>query len=443
MLTERMLSDRILSFRRVAALMTMAAGIAVAQPALTAIQDTLYRADGTRYNGTLFITWNAFQGGDTSNIATANMTLAVVNGVLRVNLVPTTTASPGAQYNVTFNSNGINQFSQAWAVPPSTVPLRVRDVMVSQGSVVGPAPVSSPVQISDVVGLSNALALTTQKGVGFAISRAAVINSSGQIDGAAGNLSDCVRVDGTSGPCGSGGGVLPSFADGEIPGGSVNGSNAVFTLAFTPSPPANLLLFRNGLRLDRGQDYTLAGSTITFFLGSIPQPGDLLLASYRYANPSNPLGQLAPPEVVCSSNGAATNLTTLTQLGSCTIAAGLLGTGDRLEVEYQYAHTGTSVGFSAEVHIGGTIVVTRSAPASESVFAGRTSFGISASSGETWDTQSWGASAVPFLAAAGGASEDITQALVLSFRGQMASTTSDTITLSNFTVIRYPAQTNQ
>ena len=94
------------------------------------------------------------------------------------------------------------------------------------------------------MGLENELALRPQEGVGFTVGRAAVINTSGQIDGAAGNLSDCVRVDGSSGPCGSGGGgVLPSFSDGEMPAGTINGSNTVFTLAFTPSPAASLDLF--------------------------------------------------------------------------------------------------------------------------------------------------------------------------------------------------------
>src|SRR5580698_10742090 len=91
------------------------AGLAEAQPALTTIQDILYRADGSRFNGTMFITWSAFQAGDTSNIATANVTLPVINGVLNVALVPTTTASAGAQYNVTYNQNGVNQFTQVWA----------------------------------------------------------------------------------------------------------------------------------------------------------------------------------------------------------------------------------------------------------------------------------------------------------------------------------------
>src|SRR5690242_16562136 len=155
-----------LSFRKPPIMLLAAAAMAAGQPALTTIQDILYRADGTRFNGTLFIAYNSFQAGDTSNIATANLTLPITNGVLRVQLVPTTTASAGAQYNVTYNSQGINQFTQVWAVPPSTVPLRVRDILVSQGTVVGPPPVTSPVQISDVVGLSNALALTPQKGVG-------------------------------------------------------------------------------------------------------------------------------------------------------------------------------------------------------------------------------------------------------------------------------------
>jgi hypothetical protein len=419
-----------------------APGSGLAQPALTTIQDILYRADGTRFSGTMYITYSSFQAGDTSSIATANLTLPIVNGALNVQLAPTTTASAGAQYNVTYNSNGVNQFSQAWAVPPSGVTLRVRDVLVSTGTVVGPQPVTSPIQISDVVGLQNALSLTAMRGVGFALGRTAVINSSGQIDGAAGNLSDCVRVDGSSGPCGSsGGGVLPSFSDGEVPGGSVNGTNRSFTLAFTPSPTASLELYLNGLRMEAGTDYVLVGRAVTFFTVSTPQTGDLLLASYRYANPSNPLGSLTSPQVLCSSVGASTSGTTQLSLGTCTLPAGLLGTGDRIEVRFQYSHTGSATGFTGEVHIGGTTVVSRTAASSETILAGRTDFG-SYSGAQLWDTQSWGGTALAFLAAAGSASIDITQALTIDFRGQMASAGSDSVTMRNFTVVRYPAQTN-
>src|SRR5579872_5040012 len=119
----------------------IAAGVASGQPALTTIQDILYSADGTRFSGTIYITWDSFTSGDTSNIATSNLTVPIVNGVLKVQLVPTTTASAGAQYNVTYNSQGINQFTQVWAVPARSVTLRVRDVLVSQGIVVGTAAV--------------------------------------------------------------------------------------------------------------------------------------------------------------------------------------------------------------------------------------------------------------------------------------------------------------
>jgi len=416
-------------------------GLVEAQPALTTIQDILYRADGSRFSGTMFITWSPFEAGDTSSIATANLTLPIVNGVLSVGLVPTTTASAGAQYNVIFNQNGVNQFTQVWAVPPSSVALRIRDVLVSTGTVVGPAPLTSPVLISDVVGLTNDLALAAQKGVGFALGRAAIINDEGQIDGASGNLSDCMRVDGSSGPCGSSAGVFPSYSDSEIPSGAINGTNTVFTLAFPPSPAGSLELYLNGLRLDANVDFTLTTNTVTFFSGSIPQSGDLVLASYRYANPSNPLGSLATPQVVCSSTGGSTSSATLIQLGSCTLAAGLLGTGDRLEIEYQYTHTGSAAGFTGQVQVAGTVVVAnRAAASTEGLFAGHTSFGLY-SGGQTWDTQSWGGSTLAFASSAGSSAIDPTQSTTVSFKG-LTGSGSDTLTLRNFTVIRYPAQTN-
>src|SRR5580698_7348052 len=252
-----------LSFRRSAMLLVAAAAaMTEAQPALTTIQDILYRADGTRFNGEIFISWNAFQAGDTSNIATAQVKLPIVNGVLKVELVPTTTASAGANYQVTYNSQGQFQFSQVWAVPPSSIPLKVSAVLVSSGSVVGgggggAGELSGTIPISSVIGLTSALAVLPIEGVGYAPGLAAVINASGQLTGATGNLGDCVKVDGSSGPCG-GGGVLPSFSDGETPTGAINGLNITFMLAFTPSPVSSVQMYLNGLRLDLGVDYTIS-----------------------------------------------------------------------------------------------------------------------------------------------------------------------------------------
>lgn len=69
----------------------------------------------------------------------------------------------------------------------------------------------------------------------------------------------------------------------DRPAGTINGTNATFTLSFTPNPASSLLLARNGLIEQQGvgADYLLMGSTITFFSASIPQTGDQLQAWYE------------------------------------------------------------------------------------------------------------------------------------------------------------------
>jgi hypothetical protein len=305
----------------------------------------------------------------------------------------------------------------------------------------GAGRVTSTIQISDVVGLTNALALATQKGTGFALGRAAVINTSGQIDGATGNLGDCVRVDGSSGPCGSGGGgILPAYADAEVPTGIINGLNPTFLLAFTPSPVTSVEVFHNGILMERGLDYTITGSTITFVTAAVPQVGDIVLANYRYANPSNPLGSLTSPQVVCSSVGTATTSSSSTTLGTCTIPAGLLGTGDTIQVRYQFTHQGTTSGFTPQLAFGGTPVLSRAGSAADTAFVGTLIFAVNASA-QPWNGQSWG-STLAFAAAVGSTSVNTTQSLTISFLGQLGASTGDSLSLSSFTVVRYPAQVN-
>jgi hypothetical protein len=86
---------------------------------------------------------------------------------------------------------------------------------------------------------------------------------------------------GPAGPSGSG----VNYSDAEVPGGTVNGSNAVFTLVNAPNPAVSLQLHRNGLLQTAGIDYTLSGNTITFLAGAIPQSTptpDGLVAWYRH-----------------------------------------------------------------------------------------------------------------------------------------------------------------
>lgn len=257
-----------------------------AAPPLTTIADVLYTADGSRFNGVAFIEWKSFQAADFSSIATNRVTVTILDGAIRVRLVPTTNASAGAYYSVRYTSDGRIQFDETWAIPPSAAPLKLMDVRVPTGS--GDGQVLSPaelgeIQESDVVGLVDDLAARPSMGPGYAPSRAAYITETGALEAVSGSLSDCVRVDGTAGPCGVATVPAPDFVDGETPAGTMNGLNAVFTLASTPSPASSLQLYRNGLLQKLGLDYTLAGSTITFATRSVPGVEDVLLSSYRLA----------------------------------------------------------------------------------------------------------------------------------------------------------------
>src|SRR5579863_1725173 len=130
-----------------------------ATPPLTTINDTLYNADGTFFNGVLQISWPAFEASDTSNVAAGTQNVQIMAGNVYVQLVPTTNADSAAIYTVLYTSFGTTQFMQAWAVPPpSTLPFRVRDVALAPGTVSGSAPASvTLISISDVTGLQTAL----------------------------------------------------------------------------------------------------------------------------------------------------------------------------------------------------------------------------------------------------------------------------------------------
>jgi hypothetical protein len=411
-------------------------GLALAwsAPPLATVQDTLYKADGSRFNGFLLIEWHSFQAADSSEIATHNVTSQIVNGVLRVRLVPN---ASGTSYTVRYVSDGKIQFQETWFVPASSVALRLRDVRVATVGPYEPPPEQLDIPESNVIGLVADLAARPVKGAGYAPSRAVYADASGALEVVIGNLGDCVRVDGTAGPCGSGGGSTgPGFVDFETPAGLVNGTNTVFTLANPPSPASSLALYRNGLLEQAALDYTLSGNTITFAGGSIPQAGDTLAASYRLADAGSPQG----PQVLCSSTGTSTNSTSLTQLGSCTAPAGLLKPGDRVEMRFDYSHEGAATGVAFEVRWGGTPLVSRSAGATETAISGQASAGIHAS-GAQCGAQSWG-SGLAFTVGAGAALDSLGAPLTIGFLGRMAAVTSETLTLRNFSVIRYPAQAN-
>ena len=364
-------------FRRWLLCATLAFGLKLgATPPLTTIQDVLFNSDGSRFNGALTISWQSFEASDTTNIAASSELLQISNGILYVQLVPTTNADTPAIYTVQYNSSGSTVYTEAWAVPPSSTSLRVRDVRVAPGTVTGSAPTpSSPpanssgsttppanstiLQISNVTGLQNALNVRPTEGTAFTVSRAAVIDSTGAIDGATGNLSDCLHVDGTSGVCGtgSGGTSTGTFVDAESPAGTMDGTNAAFTLVSAPAPPASLAMFRNGLLLKQGNDYTLSGNALTFLTGAVPQPGDVLEASYRVSVTMTGVGFVdmeAPAGTINGSNASFT----LSQVPNPLASLALFRNGIRLTSGVDYTVSSNSITFGAEyVPQTGDIVV--------------------------------------------------------------------------------------
>jgi hypothetical protein len=269
------------------ALITASAALQAAPP-LTSIQDTLYKADGSLFSGSVTISWRSFVAVDTSNIPMNAITVQISAGVLRMKLVPTTNASAGAYYLARFNADGKTQFSEIWSVPASATPLAVKDVRLASAPGGSPSGGSSgtpsTILLSDVQGLNEALADRPTKAAGYSIGRTLVVDINGDLTGVLGSPGDCVKVDGTAGPCGSGTGSLPvTFVDLEIPAGALDGVNRTFTLGQIPFPSASLHFYRNGILQMAAVDYTLNGNTVTFLPASTPQPGDLLSVSYRAA----------------------------------------------------------------------------------------------------------------------------------------------------------------
>ena len=289
-----------------------------AAPPLTTIQDVLYKADGTPFHGTLTISWTSFEAIDRSAIEQQTTTVTVVNGNLQVQLVPTTTATPAAYYTVVYNSDGLVQFQETWAVPSSVQPLRVRDVRIATTLSPGADTLPPTTQESDIAGLISDLGARPLKGPGYAAGRVAFVNPTGAMETVTGTPTDCVRVDGTSGPCG---GVQSGFVDGDTPAGVVDGANTAFALSAVPNPASSVTVYRNGILQQPGQDFTLSGNQIQFVTAGTPQPGDTLVASYRLSGSADDTPQLFPsPQVLCSGLGAATNSSTLASIGTCTDA---------------------------------------------------------------------------------------------------------------------------
>lgn len=276
-----------------------------------------------------------------------------------------------------------------------------------------------------------------------------MIDGNGALDMVQGSLSDCVRVDGSATTCFDPT-LVPTLISNETPGGVVDGSNATFTLANTVSPANSLQLYANGLLLQAGVDYNIqSDSSILFVSAAVPQPGDILLANYQ-SNASSDLSsdtshtlssqavtQSAGPQVLCNSTGNSTTSASAVSLGSCSIGANVLSAGDRLELRFNLAHQGAANGFVFSILWGQTIMVQRTASASETLVAGHGD-GAVGTGGASLDMQTWG-SALAFQASVAAASDAIANGLKIDFQAGMSTAGTDSVALKNYTVLRYPA----
>jgi len=329
-----------------------------AAQSLTAVSDTVTQPDGSVFNGIVKITWT---GGSGSSVAPTTSSARVYGGLISVLLVPTTTVAPCAYYTVTFTSNdGQTTWTQLWYVPLSTATLTISQVLTvssgcasSGGGGAGGGSgggsggtITLPIPISDVTGLSAALAAKPNMGVSYNNSTTAWIDGSGNIGSIPGNATDCVHVNGTSGPCGSSGtsSVSAVFVDAEVPSGTLNGSNLTFSLSQAPSPTTSLELFRNGVLMEAGLDFSLSANAVTFSAFSTPQANDVLLAYYRVAG-STPTVTFADGEIPVGTINGTNTAFTLAYTPVSGSSLRLYKNGVLQEASFDYTLSSTTITF--------------------------------------------------------------------------------------------------
>ncbi|MCC6263834.1 MAG: hypothetical protein IT169_09675 [Bryobacterales bacterium] len=420
----------------------LATGLALSgQPSTTRISDTIYLANGEKFNGYVQIEWQSFVT-PKAPVAPYSSLHRVIDGILDVHLISTKNSGNTAYYRVRYFRNGRVQFAEFWDVPASTATLNISSVRLvsppepGQSGTPGSG-IDLPLPQEDVEGLPSDLADRPVKGPNYFPSRTVYANPDGALEAIAGSPTDCVRVDGTAAPCGSGDSALYRV-EGEAPSGVLSGVNQIFTLSSIPGPPESLQLYRNGVLQKRGLDYTLSGAVITFALLEMPQPGDILLAYYRTFQGSTPpagsSGSL--PQVVCSLPGSSTNALTLTALGSCLVGSSMLQAGDRLEIQFDFALTGSvSDGYEVQLDWNGTPILARSFVAGDATSSHQAKIVIGTATRQ-YSTTSVGQ--VSVLQAGTGSLPLPGGTFPVEIRGRVSTNPSAQLTLTSYSITRFP-----
>ena len=86
-------------FRQWMAAAFLGVSLAPAQPPLTTIQDVLFKADGSKFNGLIRVTWVSFDGQGGANIAMQGRTVRIIDGTA-TRAVAHATSGPCLQQNL-------------------------------------------------------------------------------------------------------------------------------------------------------------------------------------------------------------------------------------------------------------------------------------------------------------------------------------------------------
>ena len=104
------------------------------QVGTTAVEDTVYHADGTLASGTILISWPAFMTATGNTVAAGNLSVAIgANGQVTLHLAPNIGASPaGTYYTAVYHLNDGTVSKEYWDIPnvPTTTVAAIRSLVM-------------------------------------------------------------------------------------------------------------------------------------------------------------------------------------------------------------------------------------------------------------------------------------------------------------------------
>jgi len=152
----------------------------------------------------------------------------------------------------------------------------------------------------------------------------------------------------------------------------------------------------------------------------------------------SPFTQVVPvaaAQVVCSAAGQTTAAAASTSLGACDVPAGGLQSGDRIEIRFTFAHSGTASGFDLLINWGSTAILSRRGGIQDRAVVGQADAAITAA-GAQLSVESWG-TVLTLLPAI--VTSPLQNGVQINLLADVSNPGSDTVTLTNYTVLRYPS----